>query len=130
MFEQERRLDRFHRMPMISIAYHPQHEEGAGNLQQSGVSHIHWLPINFQNERGLHRGWLHQKNENVAESETPTAICRCPFFIRCTEQMLDRSLIFEGTQEVGHREDADHCGVGGHGQVANALLLHQRHGIN
>jgi hypothetical protein len=55
MFEQEQRLDKFHRMLMISIAYRPQHEEGAGNLQQSEVSHIHWLPINFQNERGPQR---------------------------------------------------------------------------
>ena len=114
---------------MISITYRQQYEEGVGNLQRSGVIRTHWLPIDLQNERGLNRDWFRQKNEDVAESQPHAAVYRCPFLMLRAEQMLGRSLIFEGAEEIRHGEYSDDGRVGGDGQVANALLLHQRHGV-
>jgi hypothetical protein len=106
---------------MISITYRQQYEEGVGNLQRSGVIRTHG--------RGLNRDWFRQKNEDVAESQPHAAVYRCPFLMLRVEQMLGRSLIFEGAEEIRHGEYSDDGRVGGHGQVANALLLHQRHGV-
>ncbi len=114
---------------MISITYRQQHEEGVGNLQRSGVIHTHWLPIDLYNERALNRDWFCQKNEDVPESQPHTTVCRCPFLMCSTEQMLGRPLIFEGTEEIRHGEHSDDGRVGGDGQVANTLFLHQQHGI-
>ncbi len=50
--------------------------------------------------------------------------------MRSAEQLLRRSLIFEGAEEIGHGEHSDDSRVGRDGQVTNALLLHQRHGVS
>ena len=50
--------------------------------------------------------------------------------MRSAEQLLRRSLIFEGAEEIGHGEHSDDSRVGRDGQVTNTLLLHQRHGVS
>jgi hypothetical protein len=75
-------------MVLINMSYSQQREEGVENSKRSGVILIHWLPINLQNERGLNRDWFRQKNEDVAESQPHAAVCRFPFLMRSTEQIL------------------------------------------
>lgn len=69
----------------------------------------------------------HQHDESVGNSVQSVVISTHWILIKL--QRLPRLLLFEGSEEVGHGEYADNGGVGSHRQVANALLLHQRHGI-